>query len=847
MTLRRATGSSLIGVLLACAGGLEAQEPAASPSMIGRQISAIIDELRQNGLPFAYSTSVLRPDLVVEREPRSTDPLDIVREILEPHGLTLRWNAGLYLVIRADPPEPATATGQAIVTVRDATSGAIVHAPVPENPSTGLSVEQLADGRLLLSGEADRRYGVTLSAPGFAPVRHSLSLSADRSDVTVELTPSAAPQELVVTASRYEILRELLDSPLFIDQRTLQQQPDLGDDPLRALHRLPGTAAGGASAKAHIRGGEEDETAIVLNGQRLLDPFHIRDYQSMFSAIDARAIEGIEVYTGSFPVRYGDRIGGLVLIDALSPDQPRHTEIGVSVLNTSVLSAGTIGDGTGDWLVSARRGNLDRAVTDELGEPSYYDFFGEIGVNFSPRNRVTVNALTAQDSVLLVTESDPAEREQSTNDTRNTHLWVHWEQEWSNSLSSSTGFTTSRFASHRVGSIDDPEKIVAAVDDRRDVAIDGVRQDWSLSLGERHVLSWGGEYQRLAADYDYSGAANYYGFYTMFVGVPTAIRRRSDVHADGELFGVYFSDRWEMSSATSAELGWRWDKQGYTDTPNERQFSPRFSLMHELGRATDLRFSLGRYYQAQGIHELQVEDGITEFFPAQRSDQAVIGVQHVFADRYSARIEAYWKSLRQLRPRYENLFDPLALIPELEPDRVRVAPERGFARGLELSLTYSGTQELSWWASYVLARVADRIDGADVARSWDQRHAMQIGVAWNGPRWDLGAALNVHTGWPTTGLTFEQTDPAQPMAIIGERNTLRFGDFATLDLRASRTLPLRVGALEVFVEVSNATNRENPCCGEFGLEEDDAGALFLEQDTDHWLPRLASFGVLWKF
>ena len=176
-----------------------------------------------------------------------------------------------------------------------------------------------------------------------------------------------------------------------------------------------------------------------------------------------------------------------------------------------------------------------------------------------------------------------------------------------------------------------------------------------------------------------------------------------------------------------------------------------------------------------------------------------------------------------------------------------MAPERGFARGLELSLTYSGMQELSWWASYVLARVEDRIDGADVARSWDQRHAMQIGVAWNGPRWDLSAALNVHTGWPTTGLTLEQTDPAQPMAIIGERNALRFDDFATLDLRASRSVPLRVGSLEVFLEVSNATNRENPCCGEFGLEEDDAGGMFLDQDTDDWLPRLASFGVLWKF
>jgi outer membrane receptor protein involved in Fe transport len=848
MTLRRNLGSSLIiGLLLDCNAGTEAQEPATTAAMVGRPISAIIDELRRGGLPFAYSTSVLRPELTVVREPESEDPLELVREILEPHGLTLRWSAGLYLVIRADPPQAATTTGSAILTVRDAATGAMLAAPSSENPSTGLSVERLADGRLLLSGEAERRYGITLAAPGFEPVRHSLSLSAHRSDVTVALSPFAAQQDLVVTASRYEILRELVSSPLFIDQRTLQQQPDLGDDPLRALHRLPGTAAGGASAKAHIRGGEEDETAIVLNGQRLLDPFHIRDYQSLFSAIDTRAIEDIEVYTGSFPVRYGDRIGGLVLIDALSPDQPRHTEIGVSVLNTSVLSAGTIGEGTGDWLVSARRGNLDRVLTEELGEPSYYDFFGEIGVNFSPRNRVTVNALTAQDRVLLVTESDPTEREQSENDTRNTHLWVHWEQEWSNDLSSSTGFMTSRFASRRVGSIADPEKIVASVDDRRDVAIDGLRQDWSLPLGDRHVLSWGGEYERLAADYEYWGSADYYGFYTTFVGVPTQIRRRSDAHADGELFGVYFSDRWDFSSATSAELGWRWDKQGYTDTPNERQFSPRFSLLHEIKSGTDLRVSLGRYYQAQGIHELQVEDGVAEFYTAQRSDQAVIGVQHAFADRYSMRIEAYWKSLRQLRPRYENLFDPLALIPELEPDRVRVAPQRGSARGLELSLAYSGMRELSWWASYVLARVEDRVEGADVPRSWDQRHAVQVGVAWNGPRWDLGAALNVHTGWATTGLTLDQADPAHPIAVPGERNALRFDDFASLDLRASRSVPLRVGSLEVFLEVSNATNRENPCCGEFDLEEDDAGGMFLEQDTDNWLPRLASFGLLWKF
>ncbi|HSC16848.1 MAG TPA: hypothetical protein VLI71_17095, partial [Gammaproteobacteria bacterium] len=82
--------------------------------------------------------------------------------------------------------------------------------------------------------------------------------------------------------------------------------------------------------------------------------------------------------------------------------------------------------------------------------------------------------------------------------------------------------------------------------------------------------------------------------------------------------------------------------------------------------------------------------------------------------------------------------------------------------------------------------------------------------------------------------------------VIGRRNAERLGGFASLDLRASRRMPLRVGALDVFVEVSNATNRQNPCCLDFDLGEDSSGE-FLEQETETWLPRVATFGVLWQF
>ena len=446
----------LAALLAACAIRGALGQDAAAPLVtvtVGRPIALVIDDLRANGIPLAYSTGLLPASLTVRSTPAAGEPLTMLREILAPHGLALRFVEGLYIVVRATETSTVgiATEGSVTITVRDAESGALLAAPSVGGTSSGLTVDTLRDGRVRVTGIMRRRYGVTLSAEGFVPQRVSVAIAAEPRDLDIALVPlPAAVPEIVVTASRYQLVRDVVTAPFYVDQRAIQQQPDFGDDPLRALHRLPGAAAG-VSAQAHLRGGERNETAVVLNGQRLLDPFHIRDYQSMFSAIDARAIDGMEVYTGGFPVRYGDSMGALVLIDALDPHEPRHSELGVSVLNTSVLSAGTIGDGTGSWLVSARRSNLEDVVHERLGEPSYYDFFGEIGIEFSERTHVSVNALTARDRVLLVTEADPTELEQSANDTRNNTFWVHWQQQWSKALDSSTTFSNSAFHSRRSG------------------------------------------------------------------------------------------------------------------------------------------------------------------------------------------------------------------------------------------------------------------------------------------------------------------------------------------------------------------------------------------------------------
>ncbi len=67
----------------------------------------------------------------------------------------------------------------------------------------------------------------------------------------------------------------------------------------------------------------------------------------------------MEAYTGGFPVAYGDQMSGVLLLDTRQPQEPLHTELGLSVYNTSLLNSGYSSGQAVDWLVSARSSNLD--------------------------------------------------------------------------------------------------------------------------------------------------------------------------------------------------------------------------------------------------------------------------------------------------------------------------------------------------------------------------------------------------------------------------------------------------------------------------------------------------------
>jgi hypothetical protein len=76
----------------------------------------------------------------------------------------------------------------------------------------------------------------------------------------------------------------------------------------------------------------------------------------------------------------------------------------------------------------------------------------------------------------------------------------------------------------------------------------------------------------------------------------------------------------------------------------------------------------------------------------------------------------------------------------------------------------------------------------------------------------LSVAASLHSGWPATDVSVVTSSSGESVARAGPRNAVRLGDFRRVDVGASREFDIGVGELRVFAEITNLTNRDNPCC-----------------------------------
>lgn len=746
----------------------------------GMPLTDALLQLQREGMKLVFSSQVVRPEMKVQAVPRSQNRRQILSELLAPHGLD-----------------------------------------VSEGPNE-----------------------VFVVVPGIRP---------SKSDAAPDSAPAPAAavhlsETIVVQPSQISVLVEEPAAPVSFTREEIESLPHLGEDVSRTLRLLPGTSSTDLSAELYLRGGHRDELLILLDGQELYEPYHLKDFDNALSIVGTSVLEKVNLITAAFPVSYGDRMAGVMNMVTVSPPDRRRLRLSVNLLGARIEAGDTYGDGRLGWIGSLRRGTtqiLGRALNVE--EPNFWDFFGKVDAQLSARQGLRLHGLLSSDSLNFPSdedvELDPEEDPRRLNtDYENSYVWLTHRAILRENLFVDTTASATRLRSNRRG-VEEDEDRSFNVRDRRRLDVTGAFQSWNFALNPRQFLSAGIEYRNFDALFDYRSERE---FVTNLAQIRSQLREGAfDFHHrfDSERFSVFASDRLYPTGNFTVELGLRYDRQSLVE---DNLLSPRLNAAWALGRGSVVRLGWGYFSQSHRAYELMVEDGDATLYPAERSQHWVLGFEHLFSpDSFlpfsSVRVEGYQRKVSNPRPRYQNLFDPFDSFPEGQFDRVRFEPQSATAEGGELMLRGRSARRFDWWVNYAFASTTDRIDGTEVPRSIDQKHALNLDVNYRlGRDWNLNLAWVYRTGRPTTPLSLD----AEGRPVLGSLNSRRFPHYQRMDLRVGRDWQMRSGTLAFFLDLYNLYDNLNISGYDVRIDPQTGTLVF---DPEHFPRFLGSVGISWEF
>ncbi|MCH7664757.1 MAG: TonB-dependent receptor [Acidobacteria bacterium] len=859
---------SAAGAALAQSESAE-QTIAPTPVFVGMTLAEALKDLQGRGLKIVFTTNVVRPGMRVETEPL-TDPSDlraILDELLAAHGLESRNVPNQTLVIVPDGrPRRATESSRASISGivrsrRDTGPIEGVHIRLLEtdvgatsSPDGSFAIPDLAGGPVTL--EIRRRGFVVETVEQFLVVGRDTQL-----DILLDPAP-ITEEEVIVTPSRISLLRSEPVASVALSRDAILALPHLGDDFFRALSLLPGIAANDASAQFNIRGGRRDETQIILDGQELYETFHLKEFDDAQSIIAPTTLESVDLSTGSFSAEHGDRMGGVLDMKTHTPTGATKTRLGIGILGAEAGGSGTFKDRRGSWIAQGRRGSNEFAgklIGPE--RPLFWDAFAKLDFQVAPRHVLRANFLHSDDEFDFSEVTADGEKHLAT-EYLSSYLWLTDQFILGPRLFFESALSSSRVERDRNG-IELDEDVQWSIADRRDLEVLALRQAWNFQVMPDNYLKWGFEIREFDTLYDYASTFNF--------DVPLA-QIRTNAALDAITFedrfeeshkSLYVTDRLQLGDATTLELGLRFDDHSQTD---ESHLTPRLNLARSFGGNTVFRAAWGQFNQSQRPYELAVEDGDTAFRKVERSEHRLLGFEHLFQSTPKAglalRVELYQREIYNPQPRWENLYEPLNEFQEVEPDRLRVVPDRSYAEGIELFLRGRAGANADWFVNYTLASSEDEINGRRQHRALDQTHSLNLDFDYRvTDSWTLNLAWRHHTGWPTTPLDLqrvirppspgeedEEGEPLEPqivfVPVLGEPFGARLSNYHRLDLRASRRWHRGSGLLTFFVDIQNLYDRKNLAGFDYEIDGEEG---ILIPNPERWGGFFPSLGIRWEF
>jgi outer membrane receptor for ferrienterochelin and colicin len=267
--------------------------------------------------------------------------------------------------------------------------------------------------------------------------------------------------------------------------------------------------------------------------------------------------------------------------------------------------------------------------------------------------------------------------------------------------------------------------------------------------------------------------------------------------------------RWTPNTRLSITPGARLEHWQLFD---QTRASPWVLTEVEVREGTRVRLGAGVQYQSATIDNSMFVLPGQQLVP-QRGTTVEVGIEQRIGAAWRINLAAYHRrdadGLRAVdaEVRIVNNRVVVPIVPHWENTLT------GNTNGAEVVLERRSASGLNGWLSYSWndTELEDAGGAGRPAESfpsdYDQRHTVNayVGYRWGG-RTSLSARMRYGSNFPIQGYIGEDSFG---YVLSSQRNGLRLPAYSRLDLRADRAFTYRKSRLTLFLEVVNATNRNN--------------------------------------
>lgn len=547
------------------------------------------------------------------------------------------------------------------------------------------------NGNYLINKIPEGKYDLNAEYAGYNPYsKKNIPINAGDT-MLIDLTISSdtyTTEEIDVVSDRFrQAQNDMRTSLLNLSPKTTRVIPGVGEDVLRSLQTLPGVSApNDFSSQLVVRGSGPDQNLIIMDNIEIFNPYRL---YGVFSMFNPETLEDINLITGGFPSKYGDRLSAVLDVSNSEGNKQKYFtgQTNINIANANIVFSGKLPfkNIPGSWIVSTRRSYYDlilapfaksAGLIDESASfPSFEDIQGKLTFGPFKDHKIVLNGIYSSDGVNIIPgesrerEDSISVRDQSSNDV----LGASWHFAPNTKFLTKTTFSWYRNKGDAQfgGELLDPvlDRDIYSPEVRDSLRALGLFlgigfkskytfrkysfQNNTIFLSKDHKTEVGGGLDILRTDLAFTLELD--DRLKAIVQNNPNFSAISSGTLDGKDYyraNVYVQDRIKLSDKLFTQLGARLD---YFAINKKMYLSPRFNLSYAIDKVTTIRAGTGVYYQSPGYEKLidaqvfyDLSENIAGRLEAERSIHYILGAERWFSSEILGRFETYYKDFSNL-------------------------------------------------------------------------------------------------------------------------------------------------------------------------------------------------------